>query len=84
MIFYLAILAYCIGTLVSQLRALRTIPNPRAVAAMQQAWYYWMQQQQYGEGYGYGQQGDAGESAYPPAPPAGSPDQQNLPPPPSA
>ena len=58
--------------------------QPRAVAAMQQAWYYWMQQQQYGEGYGYGQQGDAGESAYPPAPPAGSPDQQNLPPPPSA
>jgi hypothetical protein len=80
-----AMLAYCVGTIVKQLQALKSIPNPRAVAAMQQAWYYWMQQQQYTGGYGYGP-GPAGGSGYTaaPAPPIVPPEPSNLPPPPSA
>jgi hypothetical protein len=93
-IFYVAVLAYCIGTLVSLLRALRGVPDPRTVAAMQQAWYHWMQQQQYAEGYGqgYGQHSSGsgyvaaptpapGPAAPAPLPPA---DGSTLPPPPSA
>jgi len=84
LIIYVIGLLYCMATLVLQIQALRAAPDPRAQAAMQQAWY-WMQQQQsaggYGQGSGYGY-------GYPPPPPPAPPpppsDSQNPPAPPTA
>jgi hypothetical protein len=86
LIFSLAALLYALATLVMQIQSLRTAADPRAQAAMQQAWY-WLQQQQngsaYGQGYGYG----TGYPAPPPipgAPPPPPSEPQNPPAPPSA
>jgi hypothetical protein len=88
-IFYIAVLIYFISTLVTQYRALQSVPNPRTVAAMHQAWYYWMQNQQQSGGYGYGygydqnQSGSGYPPAQPPPPPQPPADSAQLPPPPS-